>query len=773
MNAARKEVLNGQLSDFAVSTLLHAFSLGRTVMTLEVMSSTGEVVGSVLLKSGKVLAANAGSLEGPEALDALMQERLARFRVFSEGTALHGHRPLGSVAELTSEARQVAAKPPSKHEAGAESVPTDTGVRARVPVMAGSLEEFDVASLMRVVSSGRQHTSIEILNDRSDVTGTIFLKAGKVVSARAGSVEGVAAVCEILDLPPKFNFAIFRVPTEVPYESIGSVDEILRLAMDPQRQATSGVVKAGAARAHADGEQRSRVMEGSVADADVASLLQVLGSSRQYTELEFFRPDGSVAGEIHIKAGKMLRATADEVDGVTAVRRLIAAPPDFRFRASRRLMESEIPLPVGEIGDVLMRAISEPPPPPAVTAPPVAAMSAAVTAPPARAAVPHAPPPRPMPAPTPVPSHVSAPAAAARQADARVMEGTLADFDVLTLMQVLSTSRQQTKLELFDTASRIVGTVRAKSGNLLSAETGTERGEAAVVALLRSPSNSTFVISRIFSVLEPGQASLGDLGDILRRAMSLASRAPSEHEPAAVAHSPTNAAAHLQAVAPAALPSPPHPAVPASSPRGSRWVLPVALVAAALVGSAAFVLVRSNSAPPREVSAAAPHVNAPAIVAPATVAPTAPVATAMPPAVVAPAVVAPAPVEPASRPTTKPERPRPAQAVAPQHAVDPAVRNAQAALARAGHDPGQIDGVLGHNTAEAIRAFQAAEHLPVTGTLNDRTRAALTAHEESSAPFPRFYESKEEEEGATGDYALLASSRPRFAPASMSPEIAP
>ena len=97
MNAARKEVLNGQLSDFAVSTLLHAFSLGRTVMTLEVMSSTGEVVGSVLLKSGKVLAANAGSLEGPEALDALMQERLARFRVFSEGTALHGHRPLGSV----------------------------------------------------------------------------------------------------------------------------------------------------------------------------------------------------------------------------------------------------------------------------------------------------------------------------------------------------------------------------------------------------------------------------------------------------------------------------------------------------------------------------------------------------------------------------------------------------------------------------------------------------------------------------------------------------
>lgn len=735
MNAvARKEVLNGRLSDFAVSTLLHAFSLGRTVMSLEVLSSTGEVVGSVLLKSGKVLAATAGSLSGPEALEILMRERKARFRVFSEGTPVYQHRPIGSVAELTSEGARLPTRPDNDSMSSAVTDPgaSDSGVRPRIPVMAGSLSEFDVASLMRVVSSGRQHTAIEILNEASNVTGTIFLKAGKVVSARAGSVEGVAAVCEILELPPNFNFAIFRVPTEAPYEAIGSVDEILRLATDPMR-ATSGVVRVGSSQhPPSDGIQRSRVMEGSVADADVPSLLQVLGSSRQYTELEFFRADGTFAGEIHIKAGKMLRATADELDGVLAVRRLIGAPPDFRFRASRRMTESDLPPPVGAIGEILMRAISEHPP--ARSDQPLSIVS--------ELPVPPSAPPRvaPLPAALPTIPRVSAPESSAdvptappRKApelEERIMAGSLSEFEVGKLMQVLSTSRQQTKLELFNEASKLVATVRAKSGNLLSATIGDETGEQAFRTILYSPRAWTFAISRIRTSLGPADASLGSIRDVALRARAARAeaRAQTEHKPSAVAAAPA--------------PAPQVAAAPAPPP-SRQWVLPlVGLIAAAGLATGAFALGRSTgpATPTEKPANTAALVPTPAkgpAPSTGTPPPSEPAAAPNPtdPSVgaTAAAPVTPSPTPPSSEPAPAPKvvrAPAPnAVAAAPRGTPDPAIRNAQLTLLKAGHNPGEIDGVLGQNTAEALRAFQAAEHLPVTGTLTEATRAALAARE--------------------------------------------
>jgi lipoprotein-anchoring transpeptidase ErfK/SrfK len=51
---------------------------------------------------------------------------------------------------------------------------------------------------------------------------------------------------------------------------------------------------------------------------------------------------------------------------------------------------------------------------------------------------------------------------------------------------------------------------------------------------------------------------------------------------------------------------------------------------------------------------------------------------------------------------------------------------AQIALARRGFSSGPIDGVSGAQTAAALRAFQESAGLPLTGRLDDPTRAALT-----------------------------------------------
>lgn len=49
----------------------------------------------------------------------------------------------------------------------------------------------------------------------------------------------------------------------------------------------------------------------------------------------------------------------------------------------------------------------------------------------------------------------------------------------------------------------------------------------------------------------------------------------------------------------------------------------------------------------------------------------------------------------------------------------------QKALAARGYDPGNIDGIWGRRTANAVRAFQSDEHLIVDGIVGPKTLAAL------------------------------------------------
>jgi len=53
------------------------------------------------------------------------------------------------------------------------------------------------------------------------------------------------------------------------------------------------------------------------------------------------------------------------------------------------------------------------------------------------------------------------------------------------------------------------------------------------------------------------------------------------------------------------------------------------------------------------------------------------------------------------------------------------IREVQRALLRRGYDAGPEDGSFGPWTARALRMFQKAQQLPVTGQLDDRSLAAL------------------------------------------------
>ena len=55
----------------------------------------------------------------------------------------------------------------------------------------------------------------------------------------------------------------------------------------------------------------------------------------------------------------------------------------------------------------------------------------------------------------------------------------------------------------------------------------------------------------------------------------------------------------------------------------------------------------------------------------------------------------------------------------------PSAKDVQTALANAGYDPGKIDGHMGKQTREALKAFQKANNLTVNGKANKKTWALL------------------------------------------------
>jgi His-Xaa-Ser repeat protein HxsA len=65
--------------------------------------------------------------------------------------------------------------------------------------------------------------------------------------------------------------------------------------------------------------------------------------------------------------------------------------------------------------------------------------------------------------------------------------------------------------------------------------------------------------------------------------------------------------------------------------------------------------------------------------------------------------------------------------------ADPQVRQVQQALKDKGHDPGQIDGVMGPQTKQALESFQQAQGISGSGELDQQTLAALDVQGDSLA----------------------------------------
>jgi chromosome partitioning protein len=100
-----------------------------------------------------------------------------------------------------------------------------------------------------------------------------------------------------------------------------------------------------------------------------------------------------------------------------------------------------------------------------------------------------------------------------------ILEGRLADFNLVEVLQVLSLSRQYARVELFDDDRLLAGSIFVKSGKIVQAAIGALRGRAAFVSLIRRPP----VSFRVFRVNTPALVPepIGALSNLLFEALEV------------------------------------------------------------------------------------------------------------------------------------------------------------------------------------------------------------------------------------------------------------
>jgi hypothetical protein len=362
-------VLHGELKDFALADVLRALAVARQYMVLRVIDERGENAGAIKLKAGQVLGASAGDLVDLPALQELLASPSSyRFAVHHEPGPQSRARPLGAIAELLPMATaldpantQISGFRPTKTLPPAPKRPTNGGGRVRV--MEGNFAKFDVAQLLQVVSAGRQYVEVEIFDGRDALVGTIEIKAGMLVAAHMGSHSGIDAARRLLGSPSHFQFTVYRRKQQPDtMTALANMRDLLAGGTsapgdDIDTVVTPQVPGAPARRsAQRQPAMPVPVLDGNLTDFDLASVLQVVGTSLQHTSVRILDDQRQLAGEVHVKAGQLLKAEALDEEGLFALRRLLHSPRDFTFVVLRHPLAAAQLESLGAISDLLARA---------------------------------------------------------------------------------------------------------------------------------------------------------------------------------------------------------------------------------------------------------------------------------------------------------------------------------------------------------------------------------------------------------------------------------
>ncbi len=142
--------------------------------------------------------------------------------------------------------------------------------------------------------------------------------------------------------------------------------------------------------AESTGNASKVVARGQLDNFSTAAVLQALSISRQYTAVDFYRRDGSLAGRVLLKSGMVLAAqlAGGDVKNIQALQILLHEPLDA-FQVERLAPPEQYPQPIAQLSTGVLSSLERPAPtgPPA---PPAAPVEDAVVSPPDPAPAPAA-----------------------------------------------------------------------------------------------------------------------------------------------------------------------------------------------------------------------------------------------------------------------------------------------------------------------------------------------------------------------------------------------
>jgi chromosome partitioning protein len=216
----RTTVMEGEFGEFDLASVMQVVSIGRQHTGIDLFDDRGGVVGTLFLKSGKILAASSGSISGLDAVTSLLRGgRSKRFSVYRAEPFDDVASPVGSVGEIL--LRLMESEPASSQ---------------RTTVMQGDFVEFDLLSVLQVISIGRQFTAVELTDPHGRSLGSIELKAGKVLSAASDPFSGIDAIRRLARCPRDTRFVVYRSPDAVAEHHLGPLAQILMRLADPDDQ---------------------------------------------------------------------------------------------------------------------------------------------------------------------------------------------------------------------------------------------------------------------------------------------------------------------------------------------------------------------------------------------------------------------------------------------------------------------------------------------------------------------------------------------------------
>ena len=98
---------------------------------------------------------------------------------------------------------------------------------AGIPIMEGSLADFDVPTLLQTVAVGRQYCELQLCDEHA-VVGSIRVKAGVVVSAAASTTTGLPAMQLMVRLTAPHWFRLLKLTDSVgPELPVGTLEKLL------------------------------------------------------------------------------------------------------------------------------------------------------------------------------------------------------------------------------------------------------------------------------------------------------------------------------------------------------------------------------------------------------------------------------------------------------------------------------------------------------------------------------------------------------------------